>query len=192
MTKGLRVFSLFFGISLLAVYPLGKGQAQAAKGADNERVAAQAREVLQPVKETFLKTLKAMLAKGPENALAACMVVAPTLVQTASTNGVRIGRTSHRLRNPNNAPKEWMRPYLQEFQNLSPDPKAFRVADLPKGKKGYVEPIYVKSMCLQCHGQYLSKPVQDKLKLFYPQDQATGFKEGDFRGLFWVEMEPAQ
>jgi hypothetical protein len=45
-------------------------------------------------------------------------------------------------------------------------------------------------MCLQCHGANIAPPVAAKLAELYPEDQATGFAAGDFRGLFWVELDP--
>jgi hypothetical protein len=34
----------------------------------------------------------------------------------------------------------------------------------------------------------LSPAVREELKERYPADQATGFKDGDLRGWFWVEV----
>ncbi|MCC6274085.1 MAG: DUF3365 domain-containing protein [Deltaproteobacteria bacterium] len=161
----------------------------ASLGAQAQDAAARARAVLKPVKESFLATLSSMMAQGTEEAIAACRVIAPGLTQAASKEGIAVGRTSHRLRNPANAPRDWVKPFLEEFQKIPTDPQAFRTVALPDGKTGYVEPIYVKPLCLHCHGAALSEPVAAKIQSLYPKDQATGFKEGDFRGLFWVEME---
>jgi hypothetical protein len=150
--------------------------------------AVRAREILKPFKEGFLQALTSMLAQGPVPAIEGCRSVAPALAEAASTNGVRVGRTSHKLRNPQNAPKDWMEPFLDEFQKLPPDPSAFRVVKLPNGRVGYAEPIYVKPLCLTCHGSNLEPGLRAKLSELYPQDRATGFNEGDFRGLMWVEL----
>jgi hypothetical protein len=53
---------------------------------------------------------------------------------------------------------------------------------------GYVEPIFVKPMCLPCHGSDIPDGVAARLDEHYPTDEARGFAEGDFRGLFWVEF----
>ena len=41
---------------------------------------------------------------------------APEIAAGLSTDGVRVGRTSHRLRNPANAPRPWMEPVLAELR----------------------------------------------------------------------------
>ena len=57
---------------------------------------------------------------------------------------------------------------------------------MPGGRLGYLEPIYLQAMCLQCHGSDLGSGVRERLAELYPEDRATGFAEGDFRGMFWV------
>ena len=53
---------------------------------------------------------------------------------------------------------------------------------------GYVEPIVMQPMCLTCHGESLAPEIAARISEVYPDDQATGFKVGDFRGVFWVEF----
>lgn len=60
----------------------------------------------------------------------------------------------------------------------------------PGGGVGYVEPIYVKTMCLECHGENVPEPIQERIREYYPDDRAVGFEEGDCRGLFWAEFAP--
>ena len=80
-----------------------------------------------------------------------------------------------------------MEPLLADYvghpDNL--EPRALRLED---GSIGYVEPIMVKPLCLACHGSAISPAIQERLSARYPQDHATGFGEGDFRGLFWVTL----
>jgi hypothetical protein len=52
---------------------------------------------------------------------------------------------------------------------------------------GYVEPIGIKPLCLACHGEALAPDVAARIGELYPKDRATGFTEGDLRGVFWVE-----
>jgi len=37
-----------------------------------------------------------------------------------------------------------------------------------------------------CHGEKTDPAVGAKLKTLYPQDQATGYKQGDVRGAFTI------
>ncbi len=54
----------------------------------------------------------------------------------------------------------------------------------------YYKPIYTKRLCLKCHGdmQTLASGVYKQVKKHYPTDKATGYKEGDLRGMFVVEV----
>ena len=61
--------------------------------------------------------------------------------------------------------------------------------NLGEGKVGYVAPIHVKAPCLKCHGIFLTRDVTERLQKEYPDNSATGFKAGEFRGLFWVEVK---
>lgn len=102
---------------------------------------------------------------------------------------IKVGRTSLRLRNPKNQPPAWVKPYLEKFA------KATRVSgaepvlvDLDKGHHGYIEPIFTGAICLNCHGTNLEKGVREALRKEYPTDLATGYSEGEVRGLLWLEL----
>lgn len=141
-----------------------------------------------PFKQRLLAELTAALEKGPENALEVCRVRAPALALEASSPGLRVGRTSERLRNPANAPADWVKPILADYA-ARPTDREPRVVRLAANRIGYTEPIYVAPMCLTCHGEAIAAPLQDRLHALYPQDQATGFRAGDFRGVFWIEFD---
>jgi hypothetical protein len=148
---------------------------------------ARAEAALQPFKGQLFEDLTRALADGPAEAVAFCRLQAPAIAAAQSTGGVQVGRTSHRLRNPANAPAPWMEPLLAAYGSApaGAQPRAVRLED---GRVGYVEPIYVRPLCLACHGTDVPAAVQAKLQEAYPEDQATGFAEGDFRGLFWVTL----
>jgi len=148
---------------------------------------ARAQEALKPFKQELMAALTGALEQGPEQAIDACRLRAPEIATGLSTAGVVMGRTSHRLRNPQNAPEPWMTPLLASYRD-DPAARAPRVVHLDDGAFGYVEPIYVKPLCLTCHGADLTPSIREKIAALYPGDQATGFGEGDFRGLFWVKM----
>lgn len=62
-----------------------------------------------------------------------------------------------------------------------------RVVQLEDGRIGYVEAIEVAPLCVVCHGEALAPELAAQIAAHYPQDRATGFAAGDFRGVFWVE-----
>jgi hypothetical protein len=148
-----------------------------------------AQAALQPFKKDLKGALLEGLEDGPQGAILVCKTAAPAIAARRSGEGIEMGRTSHRVRNPENAPAEWMKPLLAAYTSGAKDPHLAVVLD--DGRVGYVEPIYVQKPCLMCHGEALATSVEAQIAEEYPDDQATGFKEGDFRGLFWLTM-PAE
>lgn len=147
--------------------------------------------VVLPFKQQLLAALTgALAAGGPESAIDVCRVRAPELAREAGSAGVTVGRTSHRLRNPANAPREWVEPLLAAWV-ADPAAAAPRAVRLRSGEVGYVEPIFTAPMCLACHGESLEAGVAARLRDSYPADRATGFRAGDLRGAFWVELADA-
>jgi len=152
---------------------------------------ARAREALAPLKQKLLGALtQAMAEGGPERAIDVCRVEAPAIARAVATEGVELGRTSHRLRNPANAPRPWVEPLLAEYV-ADPAGAAPRGVRLAGGGIGYVEPIRTMRMCLKCHGEDVAEAILERVRLQYPGDRAVGFREGDLRGLFWVEIAPS-
>lgn len=177
--------NLFVILLLLAVAACG-GRPEPVSEADVEKAQA----ALRPFKQELTTALTGAMEQGPEHALDVCQLRAPEIASELSKEGLVMGRTGHRLRNPANAPAPWMKPLLAAYQD-DPQARAPRAVRLDDGGFGYVEPIYVKPLCLTCHGKTLSPSVREKIATLYPDDQAIGFEEGDFRGLFWMTMPPA-
>ena len=124
---------------------------------------------------------------GLPAAIAVCKTDAPRIAaEVGEERGVAIGRTSLRLRNPASAPSDWAAAHLAA-PAAAKGPLATR---LPDGRLGVTFPIPTKKMCLGCHGEPEAIPeeVRSRLAEDYPDDAATGFAEGDLRGLFWVEV----
>lgn len=150
-----------------------------------------AQETLAPFKEELVDALMGTLQDAsPGEAIHVCREKAPEIAAQLSVNGVRMGRTSHKTRNPANAPEPWVEPllaaYLEEPTNTKP-----RAVFIDKATLGYVEPIYVMSFCLSCHGPSLEPELEATIQSLYPDDEATGFKADDLRGLFWVTLPRA-
>lgn len=140
-----------------------------------------------PFKKSLKGALVAGLEKGPVSAISVCRLEAPELATVASTSDARVGRTSRKLRNPDNAPKPWMEPFLDRYET-DPGSREPAVVAIDDETVGYVEPIYVQPLCVTCHGSTLSPELAAKLEELYPEDQATGYEAGDLRGVFWVEL----
>ena len=145
---------------------------------------------LMPFRMELMRTLGgAMEEGGPVHAIDTCNTQAQAV--TASHQGeVTLGRTSNRLRSPANTPQEWVAPILEAFAAAEPAELAPVVVELDDGGWGYAEPILLaQDLCLNCHGtkgEQISDEVQAILDERYPDDAATGYSVGDFRGIFWA------
>ena len=147
-----------------------------------------AASALLPFKQGLLQALKAGLEEGgPTNAMTACNLQAPGIAEANSIDGLKVGRSSHKLRNPNNAPSEWVTESMEIMLENAPNRTVYGSWSNSMRFYRYAEPIYVQPMCLPCHGEAISEEVSAILAELYPDDQAVGFKEGDFRGVFWLE-----
>ena len=126
-----------------------------------------------------------MKAQGPAAAMEVCHAEAPALARAVGeAHGVRIGRTSWKLRNPGNAAPAWAQAAVAVRRG---EPL---LQSTPEGGLQALFPIRLAEGCLRCHGEAATLPpdVRQALRTHYPADQATGFKAGDLRGWFWVEV----
>jgi len=144
-------------------------------------------EAVLPFKKSLKEALVAGLEDGPVAAVSACRVEAPKLAEAQSTGAIKVGRASQKLRNPSNAAKLWMQPFLQVYQT-DPERRVPSVVLIDEKTVGYVEPIFVQPLCVACHGAELAPDLQAKVSELYPDDQATGYAPGDLRGVFWAEL----
>jgi hypothetical protein len=131
----------------------------------------------------------ALAQEGPVAALAACHAEAPSLTLAAQVPGIALGRTSHRLRNPGNAPPAWAAATVTTAANLPVAAVRAQTFALPDGKVGLLRPILTAPVCVTCHGpkEGIPAPLQQAIASRYPQDQATDFAAGSLRGWFWAE-----
>jgi hypothetical protein len=150
------------------------------------------KELAMSLKVSVKKNLMEQLEKkGPVEAITFCKMNIKDIGKKAAELKMKkfiFGRTSHKLRNLENMPKEWMESYLLMFVGKTQQtaPKSSVIYYNDNGKGNYLEPIYVEAQCLLCHGENISSDVQKKIKALYPKDQAVGFKEGEFRGFVWI------
>ena len=142
--------------------------------------------LLAPFKRELQAALREGLAAGPVEAISTCQLRAPEIARAASQDGIRVGRTSHRLRNPTNAAPEWVAPILEAYLADSAD-RAPRTVALERDRRGYAEPIPLQPVCLTCHGEALAPEVAARIDALYPADSARGFRVGELRGVFWIE-----
>lgn len=129
---------------------------------------------------------EAMKEDGHVGAVEVCNERAPQIAEEVrEATDVEIGRTSFRLRNPDNTPPVWAEPYVEERIDET------RVLRSEEDELAYLAPIQLQEMCTGCHGpsEQLAEGIPERIDELYPEDEATGFEVGDLRGWFWVEVE---
>ena len=138
----------------------------------------------------LLGELEAALHSGGGPAgIQACREKAPEIAARVSEQyGVKIGRTSHRLRNPNNTIPAWAD---RSVADRVGEPSFLAGSG---GEFAALLPIRLRAECEMCHGPVdsISEDVQRAIATFYPNDQAVGFVAGDVRGWIWVEVPPGE
>ncbi len=133
------------------------------------------------------RLMEAMSGPGPASAISVCQQEAPKIAATVGEEqGVRIGRTGVRLRNPKNAAPSW----AESLVNERTETPTFVVLD--NGDSAALLPIKLQGQCLMCHGpkEQIAPVIQDQLAKLYPNDEATGFQQDELRGWFWIELPP--
>jgi hypothetical protein len=139
--------------------------------------------------QRLMARLTAAIAEGGHaSAVEVCHADAMPMTRAVGEElGVTIGRTSERLRNEANEPPRWAAKMLENRPTI---PVQTRDED---GTLHAIFPIVLAEPCLKCHGpeDQLAPGVTDALAEHYPNDRATGFRLGDLRGWFWVEVPPA-
>ncbi|MDH3354794.1 MAG: DUF3365 domain-containing protein [Chromatiales bacterium] len=151
----------------------------------------------------FAKTLvghvkKGMKNGGPVKTIAVCNKVAPSVAADLSEKyGVKLGRTSLKLRNPDNAPDAWEKSVLMKFEKrkaAGENVKKLAYSEVVvEGGKQYFRMMKAiptaKKPCLMCHGGKVKPGIEAKLGKLYPNDKARGYKAGDIRGAFTLKQE---
>ncbi len=151
----------------------------------------------------FGKTLvghvkKSMKSGGPVKTIAVCNEIAPTVAaDLAKKHGVELGRTSLKLRNPNNAPDAWEKSVLMKFEQRKAAGEkvktmAYKEIVMEDGKQYFrmMKAIpTAQKPCLMCHGGKVKAGIENQLSKLYPEDKARGYKAGDIRGAFSLKKE---
>lgn len=159
-----------------------------------DSVTALGSEVARELASTLMARLQAVLAAdGPAGAVAFCSTEGlPLTAEVSRTTGFDVKRTSSRVRNPSNAPDSLERAALARFEaDLAADSVPARfVQRTPDGDYRYYQPLRIQPLCVQCHGPTgeLAEGVEEVLAERYPDDAATGYEVGDFRGLIRVTI----
>jgi len=145
----------------------------------------------------LIPELRAALAGGgPETAVRVCNLRAPEIAAQVSGPGLQVGRTALRVRNPDNAPDAWERQVLFDLRDrLAAGEAATRIEHWEVQRRNgrrigrWMKAIVTQPVCTTCHGKRIDPGLAGTIERLYPEDQATGFRIGDLRGAFTVEVE---
>lgn len=146
--------------------------------------------------EHLMSTVKqAKEEGGPVAAVGACQTLAPEITDKHSTTDWKIGRTSLKTRNSDNAPDAWERSVLEQFAERAAkgeDAKTISYAETVNGQFRMMKAIPLQEDCLGCHGTDIKPEIAAALDEKYPDDQARGYAVGDIRGAFTLRHLAAQ
>lgn len=160
-----------------------------------DEMVAQARSMVKTFGGSLKEALQAAIKEGGlTNGIGVCNTIAPEIAADNSNEEWTISRTSLKVRNPDNAPTQWQEMQLhamekQPVKNGKPV-EVWQVSEA-SGQPAfqYMSAIPTQKLCLGCHGKSIDPDVKARLSELYPEDQATGFSEGDLRGAFVVTRQ---
>jgi len=115
-------------------------------------------------------------------------------VNSKLPKGVSVRRTALKLRaEDNQADKidtKVMNNILSDMKEKKNNIEKPRLVEIENGYRVY-KPLFIKPVCMKCHGneKTINSEVQKVITEKYPNDKATGFKEGDLRGLIVAEIK---
>ena len=144
----------------------------------------------------LMKNVQAAMEEGgPVHAIKFCNVHATPLSDSLSrTFNVEIGRVSLKNRNPLNKMADTEEALLLNGM-LEASVEGMDFGDTvvaSNGKLLYYRPIYIGiEACLKCHGQIgqdIEVKTMQALNELYPEDKATNYRMGEFRGVWKISF----
>ena len=162
------------------------------KAVDTADILKQGDSITNRVQKLLLSNvMQAMKAGGPVNAVAFCNVHALSLTDSLEGEyNCIIQRVSDKYRNPANKPTETDLEVMTKMSSTNPM-KPLLVTE--NGRMIYYKPIKIAMpACLTCHGgagKEIDSKTLEIISQKYLGDLATGYKEGDLRGLWKITFQ---
>jgi hypothetical protein len=157
----------------------------------------QARQISDELTDKVRGLLLTELEKGGyDGAIRVCSEVAQNITQEFNRDtGHSVRRVSLGYRNTKDIPDDYESRMLKRLDRQNREkrlpPEYYEVVrERGQDYLRYFKPIVAGKMCLNCHGQPDQIPplVTAVLKEKYPNDRATGYREGDLRGAVSVKI----
>ncbi|NMG74931.1 Tll0287-like domain-containing protein [Aromatoleum diolicum] len=162
--------------------------------ADDASMMTEARSAASSLPPKLVAALNEEIARsGPEGAIPVCRDLAPKMAKdVAASTGWQLKRVSLKPRNAQRAtPDTWERAALEDFDRRAAageSPATLEKGEIVEqdGKRvyHYAKALPTQTLCLNCHGpqETLSPEVKARIGEHYPDDRATGYREGQIRG----------
>lgn len=189
------LFIGFISFILLSSCNSAPKQDTAGSAADREEIRSLARPI---VKEAFQmlssNLVQALEEGGVPYALEFCNVEAlPLTDSVARKHNIRIRRITDRNRNPENAADAKQAELMEYLRNLmAQGTEPGDTVIISNNGVDYYAPIFIGAPCLQCHGTPSQTIMPENLEIIrtlYPADKATGYSQGELRGLWYLHFE---
>ena len=185
----LRLVKLCFVAGLISATSLYAMSEQEAKQIAMESI----KTVGGKLKHTLMTKAK---EGGLSNAATFCSTEASNVAKEASKSlpkGVSVKRITDKPRNKmNQATPEQLKVFNEIKANMKPNEKPQMVVKKISDNHYQVyKPLKVGKKCLNCHGgdDVRNKDAYNIIGKKYPNDKAIGYKLGDFRGAFLVDIK---
>jgi len=157
----------------------------------------QARQISSELTDKVRGLLLTELEKGGyDGAVGVCSEVAQNITQEFNRGtGHSVRRVSLGYRNTKDIPDSYESRMLKRFDRQNREKKLAGeyyevIREQGRDYLRYLKPIVAGKMCLNCHGRpdQIPPQVAAVLQEKYPNDRATGYREGDLRGAVSVKI----
>jgi len=155
------------------------------------------RELIRTFSEQLQSEYEKVIQKNnPENAMKVCRTIAPEIATHLSKDGWSIRRISLDFRNQNNAPDQFERKILENFEKKKSEGWTIdQLAYFKMSETGnqnefrYLKAIAGEEFCLSCHGG--DSPGENAIKSdkLHSTDQAGNYKSGVIAGAYSVKKQ---
>jgi hypothetical protein len=157
----------------------------------------QGMQAIKALGSTLKGQLKAKMKEDPSGVAAVTFCADKAEALTKEVNAklpdtVRVRRTSLKIRSSANKPdstdSKVMENFAKELAAKKISPSTIKVVEVEGATRVY-KPLVAQKVCLKCHGTNIDPKIKTIIDKHYPEDQATGFKMGDLRGVIVAEVK---
>ncbi len=198
----MRSIYVVFGTMLIAALiiqckdgPDSSADSSTSSTIDTSALLTQGDELATLAQSTLLASVsKAMQEGGPVHSIQFCNTNAMSILDSIGADpNISLGRISDRYRNPLDVPiTPNDKKAMEALKSKTPANATPLILGDKDGSMTYYKPIFIgMPTCLKCHGDPendLSSDAREILARLYPEDRATGYKMGEFRGAWKINF----